>query len=91
MRILQTNQFKRTYKKLYSNQLPAVNLAINSIIANPNIGNQKKGDLSSLRVYKFKVADILFLLGYSVDQEKEELTLKAVGPHQNFYRDIKRI
>ncbi len=32
----------------------------------------------------------LYLLGYTVDDEVCLVYLEAVGPHENFYRDIKR-
>jgi mRNA-degrading endonuclease YafQ of YafQ-DinJ toxin-antitoxin module len=88
MQISQSNQFKKSYKKLYSNQLPEMNNAINDIIANLEIGEKKHGDLSWLRVHKFKMLEQLTLIGYTV--ESETLTFIALGPHENFYRDIKR-
>ncbi len=57
----------------------------------PLLGEQKKGDLSFLRVYKFKMAKQLTLLGYSYDEDSIVLELIALGPHENFYRDIKSI
>lgn len=37
MRVVQTNRFKKAYKKLRPNQLVATNKAIANIIENPNI------------------------------------------------------
>jgi len=88
MCILQTNQFRKSYKKLFQNQLRETNDAINEIAANPDIGEKKHGDLSWLRVHKFKMAGQLTLIGYTV--ESDVLTFIALGPHENFYRDIKR-
>ena len=88
MQITQTNQFKKSYKKLFPNQLPETNDAINEIIANPEIGEQKRGDLFWLRVYKFKKLGQLTLIGYNI--ENETLIFTALGSHENFYRDIKR-
>jgi mRNA-degrading endonuclease YafQ of YafQ-DinJ toxin-antitoxin module len=87
MQISQSNQFKKSYKKLYPNQLLETNNAINEIIANPEIGEKKHGDLSWLRVHKFKMLGQLTLIGYTL--ENETLTFIALGPHENFYRDIK--
>jgi mRNA-degrading endonuclease YafQ of YafQ-DinJ toxin-antitoxin module len=84
--IIQTNRFKKAYKKLHPNQLVEVNKAIETIINNPDIGEQKKGSLSWLRVYKCKVLGQLTLLGYSF--EKAALTLVDIGSHENFYRDL---
>ena len=89
MEIIQTNRFKKAYKKLHKNQLADVNKAIETVIGNPDIGELKKGNLSWLRVYKFKVLGQLTLLGYSVEKTgKIVLTLVNIGPHENFYRDI---
>ena len=90
MQIFQTNRFKKAYKKLHPNQLNDVNSAIEKIIGNPVLGEQKKGALSWLRVYKFKVLGQLTLLGYNIKKnEKIVLTLVNIGPHENFYRDLK--
>ncbi len=90
MDIVQTNQFNKVYKKLHKNQLDDVNNAINEIIENPMIGEQKKGDLSDIRVYKFKMINQLTLIAYSFEDKTITLTLIAIGSHENFYRDVKR-
>lgn len=59
-------------------------------MANPNIGEQKKGDLAFLQVHKFKMNKQLTLLGYSFDDGALVLELMALGSHENFYRDLKR-
>jgi mRNA-degrading endonuclease YafQ of YafQ-DinJ toxin-antitoxin module len=87
MHIAQSNQFKKSYKKLFPNQLPETNNAINEIIANPEIGEKKHGDLYWLRVHKYKCLGRLTLIGYSI--ENDILTFISLGPHENFYRDIK--
>jgi len=88
--IIQTNRFEKAYKKLHLNLLAEVNKAIKIIIENPNIGELKKGSLSWLCVYKFKVLGQLTLLGYNVEKIEEiVLTLVNIGSHENFYRDLK--
>jgi len=87
---LQTNRFKKAYKKLNPNQLIEVNKAIKTIIKNPYIGEQKKGSLSWLRVHKFKVLGPLTLLGYKLEKTLEiTLTFVDISSHENFYRDLK--
>ena len=88
MQITQTNKFLKSYKKLFPNQLPETNDAVNEIITNPEIGELKHGDLSWLRVHKYKCLNLLTLIGYKI--ENETLTFVALGPHENFYRDVKR-
>ncbi len=55
----------------------------------PLLGEQKKGDLSFLRVYKFRMVKQLTLLGYSYQDDSLLLEVIALGPHENFYRDLK--
>ena len=88
--VLQTPQFKKAVKKLKSNQKADLDLAIRHLLAEPLAGEGKKGDLSYLRVYKFKMVGQLTLLGYSCDDGRLVLELLALGSHENFYRDLKR-
>jgi mRNA-degrading endonuclease YafQ of YafQ-DinJ toxin-antitoxin module len=88
MIIEQKPLFKRTYKKLYQNQLFEVNTAIKLILADPVIGEEKKGDLAGVRVYKFDVQNQLYLLAYKADETT--ITLLALGVHENFYRNLKK-
>lgn len=60
------------------------------IIRDPEIGDQKKGDLSAFFVYKFKIGNSKWLLGYTFNRTKEIITWHAVGRHENFYRDAKK-
>jgi mRNA-degrading endonuclease RelE of RelBE toxin-antitoxin system len=86
--IQQMPAFKRAYKKLHTNEKSKVNDAICMIIENPKIGQEKKGDLAGIFIYKFKVHDREMLLAYEWDA-KQRLLL-ALGVHKNFYRDLKR-
>ena len=65
--------------------------AIRQLLTDPYLGEQKKGDLSFLRVYKFKMVKQLTLLGYSYEDGTVTLELIALGSHENFYRDVKII
>lgn len=88
--VLQTRRFTRQYKKLSDNIAASVDAAAAKVQQNPEIGERKKGDLADLRVYKFQSQGQLYLLGYTVDEIVRLIYLEAIGPHQNFYRDIKR-
>ena len=88
--VLQTPTFKKSVKKLKPNQKKELDTAIKTLMAKPSLGEQKKGDLAFLRVYKFKMNKQLTLLGYSFDDGTLILELMALGSHENFYRDIKR-
>jgi len=54
------------------------------------LGEKKKGDLAKLYVCKFYSQNQLYLLGYSIDDVIELLTLEVVGSHENFHRDFKK-
>lgn len=90
-KVLQTPTFKKAVKKLKPNQKKELDAVIKNLMAKPASGEQKKGDLAFLRVYKFKLNKQLTLLGYSFDGGTLTLELMALGSHENFYRDIKRL
>lgn len=89
--VLQTPSFKKAVKKLHKNQKAELDKAIKVIMEEPKIGEQKKGDLSFMRVYKFKMVKQLTLLGYSYEDGAIVLELIALGSHENFYRDVKNL
>jgi len=88
--VRQTRRFARTYKKLHDNAAAEVDGAIEAVADNPDIGDKKKGDLADLWVYKFRCLGQLHLLGYTRDDGVRLVYLEAVGPHENFYRELKR-
>lgn len=86
--VLQMPAFKRVYKKLSAGQQTAVDDAVRLIVANPEIGAAKKGDLAGVHVYKFPLNRQEMLLAYEWDPTTRVLLL--LGSHENFYRDLKR-
>ena len=86
---VQTRRFARQYKKLQDNVASDVDKAVSAITKSPAIGEKKKGDLAALHVYKFRSQGQLYLLGYTLGKELKLVYLEAVGPHENFYRDLK--
>ncbi len=86
----QTRRFARAYKKLHDNVAADVDAAAEAVADDPTVGERKKGDLAELFVYKFRSQNQLYLLGYTVDDDVRLVYLEAVGPHENFYRDLKR-
>lgn len=90
MEIKQSNLFKQGYKKLHKNQLTLVNENIKLIMDNPEIGTPKIGDLTDVRVHKFKYHDHVFLIAYDYDEMIHLLYLMAIGEHQNFYEKLKK-
>jgi len=90
LQVLQTPTFKKAVKKLKPNQKVDLDTTIKKLMIDPNLGEQKKGNLSFLRVYKFKMNKQLTLLGYSFNDGALVLELMNLGSHENFYRDIQR-
>lgn len=54
----------------------------------PVRGGRKKGDLLELYVYRFRIQNQLYFLGYIRD-ERLNVEYLEIGPHKNFYRDLK--
>jgi len=90
MRILVTPTFDRTVKKLHPQQKSTLDEAIRTVANQPSVGETKVGNLAGVQVYKFRIGNLLCLLAYRV-VDKNTLKLLMVGPHENFYRDLKRI
>ena len=87
MRILQSRSFQNKVKKLSKKDKLSLDVEINIIVNNPSIGIEKKGDLRGIFVHNFKVKTILYLLSYRLKDENLELIM--LGPHENYYRDLK--
>jgi len=87
-RVLQTRTFSKNKKKLYKKQISGLDCIVKEILDNPEIGEQKKGDLQGIYVYKCKITKQLFLVAYLFDDET--LTLLMVGSHENFCRELKK-
>ena len=75
---------------MHPNQKRVLDEAVRIVLADPEIGAPKKGDLQGLRVYKYKALGQQYLLGYRHDPDEPCIALVAIGPHENFYRDLKR-
>ena len=58
------------------------------VLTSPTIGSEKRGDLSALFVYKFKIGKEEWLLGYTFNASKRSLTWNDIGQHENFYREL---
>jgi mRNA interferase RelE/StbE len=90
MRILVTPTFERTVKKLHPSQKSALDDAVRAVVSQPEVGESKVGDLAGVQIYKFRMSQLLCLLAYRIVDENT-LKLLMVGPHENFYRDLKRL
>lgn len=89
MRILVTPTFERAVKKLHKLHKAALDEAVRAIASQPGVGESKVGDLAGVQVYKFRMGTQVCLLAYRAVDENT-LKLLMVGPHENFYRSLKR-
>jgi mRNA interferase RelE/StbE len=87
MQILQSRSFERKVKKFTKSQKKKLDLEIRKIVDNPSIGSEKKGDLRGIFVHKFKIQTLQYLLAYRFSEKNLELIM--IGPHENYYRDLK--
>lgn len=87
MESLFTPAFRRFMKKQRIPLQLAVQDEVDRIIADPDIGEAKKGDLEDFRVHKFRFHRQEHLIAYEVDDKR--LLFVMIGPHENFYRDLK--
>ncbi|MGP7732856.1 type II toxin-antitoxin system RelE/ParE family toxin [Oceanimonas smirnovii] len=88
--VYESNLFTKQLSRLSVVQVKVVEDEIDKIIENPELGERKVGDLSHLWVHKFKLDGQLVLLGYSWVENKLELYLLNIGPHENFYQEAKK-
>ncbi|MDY6950037.1 MAG: type II toxin-antitoxin system RelE/ParE family toxin [Thermodesulfobacteriota bacterium] len=88
MKLFQMPRFKRHVKKLPRQFQQVVLDAVEDVVADPAAGEQKTGDLEGFRVHKFTMGRQLTLMAYRI--EEDALVLYQVGPHENFYKNLKR-
>ena len=84
--------FLRAVKKLHANQKAVADDVVKEIAAQPDAGEEKRGDLSGVFVHKFKINNQEYLLAYELlpnKQAPDEVMLLALGSHENFYRNLK--
>lgn len=87
--IYESRRFEKALSKLPDTLLTIVEDEIEKIVEHPEIGEQKKGDLSHMRVHKFQLNNQLALLGYSWIENKLEIYLLHLDSHENFYQKLK--
>ena len=91
LRVLSTPMFTKVAKKLFARDKKTVDEAIRKVANDPSVGEEKKGDLSGIFVFKFKMNKQEVLLSYGLQPSKEnpeEIVL--LSSHENFYEALKR-
>ena len=87
MKIYQSRSFEKKIKRFLKKEKNILDQEIKKIIENPFIGEEKKGDLRGVYIYKFKIKTIQCLLSYRMINDDLELIM--IGPHENYYQDLK--
>ncbi len=88
MKVVQSPSFARRVKKFHKDQKKSLDYHIKKVLENPKLCEGKKGDLQGVFVYKFKLKTEQYLLAYRIN--KNILELIMIGPHENYYRDLKQ-
>jgi mRNA interferase RelE/StbE len=88
MKVYQSRSFEKKVKKFNKQEKNELDNVIRQIIQNPSLGAEKKGDLKGIFVHKFNLQNQLYLLAYRFASE-DSLELVMIGPHENYYRDLK--
>jgi len=87
VKVIQTRLFARKVKKLSTQEKAVLDNEIRRIIADPSIGQEKRGTLKGVFIHKFKIHAIQFLLAYRF-RNMQILDLIMLGSHENYYRDL---
>ena len=86
MHILQSSSFKKKVRRFRKQEKQILDNQIRKIVKDPEIGQEKKGDLKGVFVHKFKIHTTQYLLSYRFVADNLELIM--IGPHENYYRDL---
>ena len=88
MKIFQSRLFERKIKNFSKQEKKAIDKQVLKISTKPfSIGVEKKGDLNGVYIHKFKIKNARYLLSYRFASGRLELIM--IGPHENYYRDLK--
>jgi mRNA-degrading endonuclease RelE of RelBE toxin-antitoxin system len=87
MKVYQSRSFEKRVKRFSESEKSILDREIEKIMQDSSIGEEKKGDLRGVYVHKFKIKTIQYLLSYRMVETDLELIM--IGPHENYYRDLK--
>ena len=88
MEILYKPPFRKFVKKQTRPLQLAIEDEIEKIAKNRSIGELKIGDLQGFQVHKFRFQRQNLLIAYRVIES--DILFYLIGPHENFYRELKR-
>ena len=87
MRVIQSRTFEKRARKFSKQEKKVLDQQIRSIAEHTAIGEEKRGTLRGIFVYKFKINATQYLLSYRM-ADPETLELIMIGSHENYYRDL---
>ncbi len=95
MQVLYKRPFLQFVKKAKSPLQLAIEDAVVEVSKSPELGEQKKGDLRDIFVYKFRFNKQEYLIAYRYGLSDKLLELiwidfYKIGTHENFYEELKR-
>jgi mRNA-degrading endonuclease RelE of RelBE toxin-antitoxin system len=88
MKIFQSRSFEKNVKKFSQKEKKRLDEEIKKIAKDAAVGEEKKGDLRGVFVYKFIIHALQYLLSYRLAGDRLEVIM--IGSHENYYRDLKR-
>jgi mRNA interferase RelE/StbE len=88
MKVYQSRSFEKKVKRFSSTEKTELDQEIKKVMKDPSIGEEKKGDLRGIYVHKLKTKTIQYLFSYRM--VGNDLELIMIGPHENYYRDLKK-
>lgn len=89
MRIVQSRSFAKRVKRFRKQEKQVLDHQIRAILDNPEVGQEKRGELRGVFVHKFKIHTTQYLLAYRI-KDNDTLELIMIGPHENYYRDLEK-
>lgn len=84
------NKVKKWKKKLPQTAQEIINAEVQKIAENPYAGERKSGDIKEVFVWKFRIFTLQYLMAYKIVEHEKTIIILAIGPHENFYRDLKK-
>ncbi len=79
-------KFNKQFRKFSERNQKNIRKEIGKIVQNPLIGEPKKGILKGIRVYKWKMLNQLYLLGYEFVKKEKTIYLYAIAIQEGFYK-----
>ncbi|MDR3047193.1 MAG: type II toxin-antitoxin system RelE/ParE family toxin [Bacteroidales bacterium] len=92
MRLLYLPPARKYLKKIKDKRLrDECGEIINALLDDPTIGERKRGDLNEVWTYNFRYVGTDYRIAYRfMLGELGKLLIIMVGPHENFYNELKR-